>query len=378
MFEFQILDPKKNKRSQVKATLSPLGGLNWQKFPKFSLRRYPETKERVEAAFAAGTKMPKSPIFEKLKKIMLAMQYNGTRRWFAAHPDKIAVVWNGLNGSRRVFADGAKDAGARCLFYELAPLPGRVTVDPGGVNFFNSLPRRIAPYVNWAKSTGISADHWVRFRDEIVQRRPLQALRDLDHAPSLSKPFVFVPLQVPGDSQLRLFGGDFATLNSFVQSLTEAASQLPPGWHIRVKEHPSAPGSAAFIRSLPEGTRIFIDNETDTFEQVAASRLVVTVNSSVGIEAMFFQKPVIACGYAFWAIPGIAGSAMSSDALKNMLAVADEHTFCTEARAAFLSFLAEEYWIRLPDEREPEMYEVEVAKIRKRLVGDQPPDFWQF
>ena len=65
------------------------------------------------------------------------------------------------------------------------------------------------------------------------------------------------------------------------------------------------PRSRLLKRSArPARPRIWLDNDTDTFEQVAASRGVVTVNSSVGIQAFYFDKPVVVCGQTFWSIPG--------------------------------------------------------------------------
>ena len=48
---------------------------------------------------------------------------------------------------------------------------------------------------------------------------------------------------------------------------------------------------------------------TDTFEQVKKANLILTVNSSVGLEAMLFEEQVVAFGNCFWAIEGISTSA---------------------------------------------------------------------
>ena len=48
----------------------------------------------------------------------------------------------------------------------------------------------------------------------------------------MDEPFLFVPLQVPNDAQLRLFGGEFKSVDDFVSSLASAASSLPEGWHL--------------------------------------------------------------------------------------------------------------------------------------------------
>ena len=99
---FVCLDPRKAKRRAVATALAGLGPIRWLKV--VPMRR--------------------------LNRWLFALQYNGARAYFAAHPDAVAVCWNGLNGTRRAFMQGARHAGARLLFFELAPLPGRVTIDP--------------------------------------------------------------------------------------------------------------------------------------------------------------------------------------------------------------------------------------------------------
>ena len=75
----------------------------------------------------------------RLKALLIRLQYNGARRLFARHPGAVAVAWNGLGGSRQAFLLAARDAGLGTLACELAPFPGRITVDPRGVNAESSV-----------------------------------------------------------------------------------------------------------------------------------------------------------------------------------------------------------------------------------------------
>jgi capsular polysaccharide export protein len=126
--------------------------------------------------------------------------------------------------------------------------------------------------------------------------------------------------------------------------LCETSQALPPGWHLRLKEHPSGkPAAAAIIANHPRA-RIVLDNVTDTFAQVAASCGVITVNSSVGLEAMWYDVPVVACGQAFWALPGVAMAAPDAPALTALLARPAHLAFDPAARAALLSYLDQIYY----------------------------------
>ncbi len=362
-FTFVCLDPRKKKRAHITTLLAPLGRLHWWRLPKLAFANWPQTTERAEKALLAARGIPALGLKRRIWTRILQMQYNGTRRYFERNPDHVAVVWNGLNGSRRVFLDAAKDAGAKTLSFELGPFPGRITVDPVGVNYANSLPRSAVPYKNWLSESGVDPSAWRALGAQIRQRTPDQPPAPSAGLPSLTDPFIFAPLQVPGDSQLRLFGGAFRTVDAFVTALVQAAKALPDGWHLRLKEHPSTP---AFVADILRGVDapIYLDNVSDTFAQVAASRGVVTVNSSVGLEAMFFDKPVVACGQCFWAIPGMAAQAPDQDGLTKALAQAPDWTFDPDTRNAVMSFLDQVYYPKLSDS--------DPQTIKDRLNGEGP------
>lgn len=367
-FRFICLDPRKEKRRTIARSLEGLGPVVFRRFGPLSLRDWPETDARAHEALEAARGKPETGGMRWLKRGLYALQYNGARRLFAADPQAIAVCWNGLNGSRRAFMQGAADAGARRLYYELAPLPGRFTVDPCGVNAVNGLPRRIAPYLAWQAASGPAPEAWRAAGRAIRQRPPLVPPEATAEAlPPLSDPFIFVPLQTPGDSQIRLFGGNFKTVEAFVDTLGEVAQHLPAGWHLRVKEHPTAPTSfAERIRALHQ-RRVVLDNVSDTFMQVAQARAVLTVNSSVGLEAMFLDKPVLAAGECFWAVEGVARHTPDEAALARALRGAADLDFDPEARSAFLNFLTHVYYP--PQEQVAEL-------IAARLEGVDSFGFW--
>ena len=348
--------------------LSGAGNIRFIGFTPFGFKSYPETVVRAKTAMETSTNIPQSAFVQALKLWMYRRQYAGSRSLFERNPNAVAVAWNGLNSARRVFMDAAKDAGNKTLFFELAPFPDRVTIDPNGVNFNNSLPRVATPYVGWAKENATDPLQWHSLRDTITQRQPAKPPAPLSTQHSLDGNFIFVPLQFPGDSQLRIFGGDFKTVDKFVQTILDAACKCPPDWHIRFKEHPTA---ASFVRAAIEKSgcsNVVLDNTTNTFEQVKKSKLVMTINSSVGMEAMFYEKPVVAAGDCFWAIKGIATHAGTVQKIETILSNPANVTFDPEARHAFLNFLDQCYYAKLPDPK--------IDDIHRRLNGLDAFGFW--
>jgi capsular polysaccharide export protein len=261
---------------------------------------WPETRARVDAALARAKKPGRTGFGRAVKRLLLTGQYNWARRYFTRHPDRVAVAWNGLTGGRKVFLDAARDAGAPVLHAELAPLPSRITLDPAGVNAESSIPRDPAVF------RALSGQGWREMGRDLTARASRRA--DVGQGASTlpETPFLFCPLQVPDDSQVRLFAGWCGDYAGFLAALTQAVGHLPEGWHLRLKEHPSARVSLrdALAPLLSTG-RALLDNETDSFAQLAASRGVVTLNSSMGLQAFFHDKPVVTIGEAFYALPGL-------------------------------------------------------------------------
>jgi len=306
----------------------------------------PETSELVVAA-GSGTRSARGRIGFHLKTLFLLWQYRWCVRFLEAHPDAIVLLWNGIKGHRRLLAHAARRTRNQVFFFEEAPLPGRVSIDPEGVNYGCSLPRQIEFYRNWMADKSIGSGAWRDLASQMKSRSPDQR-RDVSQMPASTtleeEPYLFCPLQVPGDSQLTVYGDWIGSVSDTIEALSAASMKLPDGWHLRVKEHPSAKVSFKNMLSEHASEKLRIDNSTDTFEQVAHSRGVVTVNSSVGLQSFFYDKPVIVMGNAFYAFPGLAYRAMSQEVLQKLLSDPCALGVDQASRDAFMTYLVEEFF----------------------------------
>jgi len=221
-----------------------------------------------------------------------------------------------------------------------------VTLDTAGVNFESSVPRNPEFFFDWAKSNSSGVDDSWRKLSGKLTARPSRR-RDVKQASGLlpDAPFLFCPLQVPRDSQITLFSGWAQDLPGFLLALARAVELLPEGWHLRLKEHPSSKLSLSkAVEPVLATGRAVLDNETNSLEQLAASRGVVTVNSSMAIQAFFFDKPVIVTGKAFFAMPGLTEPCRNEKELYEAFANADVLDFDRKLRAAFMTWLDREYY----------------------------------
>ena len=329
-----------------------------------SFRGFAQTSERADECLARAKKQPRWFGSRWLKRAFLKGRYNRARRHFQKHQDEIAVCWQGLTGARRAFMLGAIDAGADTLFAELAPLPGYKTLDPLGVNAEGSVPQDRFDFDGVAPQPEILASIAANFQSRQSRRSDVGQAGGL---PSDSGPFLFVPLQVPDDSQMILFADWVQSAKGFVAELAKASSHLPDGWHLRLKEHPSSKIrlTRTIEKAIKNGARIVLDNETDSFEQLRASQGVVTVNSSMGLQAMFFDKPVITTGRAFYSMPGLTNHASSAKRLSDLFEQAKGLSFDPDFRQRFLTWLATEYYIK-EDENgyDPAQLRARIAEAR--------------
>lgn len=322
--------------------LSKFGSILWIKFLPLQYKSYPESKTRSLDALANAAKPARTYLERWVKSQLYLLQYNFARNLFEQNKDKVAICWNGLNGTRKVFMDAAKDAGCKTLFFELSPFKDRLTVDPEGVNYANSLPRDIEYYRNHYKTHRSKA--LLNYAESISQRPPIKNCASRSDIYSLEGNYFFLPLQVANDSQLRIFGGEYKSLNILMSRLRQMLESLPEGWYIRVKEHPSSKSSLRNQLLELSDAGLVLDNYSDTFEQVKKSKGVITINSSVGLESMFFDVPVIALGKAFWALDGLAYDGTNFENLLTLLAAPDKLSFSKECREAFLNYLLTTYY----------------------------------
>ena len=302
----------------------------------WSLRDFPETGARVALCLARAKRQPQG-LWRRLKGFLIRVQYNGARRLFARHPGAVAVAWNGLGGSRQAFLLAARDAGLGTLACELAPFPDRITLDPVGVNAESSV-------VGLDFSGGDPGAGWRAMGAGLTARPSRRA--DVGQGEGVPQGrYLFCPLQVPNDSQVTLFAGWTGGMAGFLAALRQAAQHLPEGWHLRLKEHPSA-REPLNLSPLAATGRVVVDNATDSFAQVQGSAGVVTLNSSMGLQAFFQDKPVVVLGRAFWARQGLVEVAGDQTQLNLLFGRPESLGHDPVQRAKFMNWLDQSYYPR--------------------------------
>jgi capsular polysaccharide export protein len=282
-------------------------------------------------------------------------------------PGAVGLCWNGFDRERYLFAESARRAGRDCLFAELAPLPGFLTLDPRGVNFAGSVPQSPDFYHAWA-SRNPGRHDWKAVVGRLVARAPRKS-PVASEARAVDGPFVFAPLQVPGDSQIRYFGDWLDSVEAMLRALLAASESLPQGWTLVIKEHPSSKVRLGHLIDPVLFPRCVLDNASDTFDLVRRSSAVVTINSSVGLQSFCLDKPVVVLGQAFFGFEPLVRRCRGLDELRRVLGSPESIGFDAELRDKFMSYLVGAYYF--PWAKEAELDPEQLRRLSRLTRGER-------
>ena len=125
-------------------------------------------------------------------------------------------------------------------------------------------------------------------------------------------PYTLVPLQVSSDSQVSL-GSDYAGMEPFIaQLIASFASYAPPDQRLAFKHHPRDRGYnnyGALIKDLAgrHGVtgRVLYFHDGALGPILKRAKSVLTINSTVGLQALYHAVPTKVLGRTFYNMPGL-------------------------------------------------------------------------
>ncbi|MDN7917054.1 capsular biosynthesis protein [Burkholderia gladioli] len=249
------------------------------------------------------------------------------------------VMWNGQQLVCRAVRQACEAYGIATCFMEISNLPGKLFVDALGVNALSTISRNPAlidrlplpdedTHARWlstyerykrmplpqastsfARKAASAANYLLKSVSRGVARRRLTSVRARNairvprQATHMSpdtlrtRRYVFLPLQVSGDTQIKLHS-DVDNLDA-IRHASEFA--MHEGADLFVKPHPAETDENEIeaILRLRE-TYHFEIVTSPTTELLRHAQAVVTINSTVGLEAMLYGKRVVSLGRCFY------------------------------------------------------------------------------
>ena len=327
-----------------------------------SRKSCPNVVRHANTALESARRVPPGTVGERLKLRFLQLQYNWIYQELEkSRPDQV-LIYNGLNGVNYLVSAACKELELSQLYFERAPLQDRVQIDVHGVNFQSSVPTDIQFYRS-LKEDEFADYKGADYVDEHRLKNENPASEDQSVDNELSKlSYVFCPLQVPRDTQVTVFGGWITGIPHLLDSLDKASRQLPSDIQLRIKEHPSSPVSFAQRIESYDNPKLVLDNEHDVYDQVAHSQGVITINSSVGLEAFLFEKPVVTIGKALYSFGEMTTRATDLDSLCDVMTDFPNLKWSRLERDRFVKFLF--FWFPSMQEVLNRKYTIQDMRLR--------------
>ncbi len=141
-----------------------------------------------------------------------------------------------------------------------------------------------------------------RFVTNVIRERSRARLARRLYSPLMpARPYVYFPLHVVDDYKIKRVIPHCYDQASLIEQVADA---LPHGYELVLKEHPMSIGRNR-LRMLRRLERIpnarLVAPHTSSHELIRRAEAVAVISSTVGLEALLYDKPVLTLGQPFYA-----------------------------------------------------------------------------
>lgn len=218
------------------------------------------------------------------------------------------VLWNGKKLPNQTVVLAAQLSGIPLYFYENGLLPGTTSLDPVGVNQAASVPKTREFYFS------PQVESLPEFHSPALVARQAHKKRRSGQEIDLPERYVFVPFQVPHDTQVVCYSPWIDSMEALYQAVMQAVKELnDPELKVVFKEHPS--WYKHYSHLYHKDSQALFANHNATEQLIDNAEAVITINSTVGLEALQLDKRVITLGQACYNIEGLVMTADGPQAL---------------------------------------------------------------
>lgn len=269
----------------------------------------------------------------------------------------IVAVWNGIKFPQSLAVETAKEANKKVLFFENGFMPDTTALDFKGINAGNSVPREASFYDKLTFNTPSKLPQKLEVREKKGKQKETNG--------ELPSRYLFIPFQVNYDSQIIYYSPWIKDMYALFDLISETAKACEEIVFV-FKEHPS--DRASDYTSLHEKAKasknVRFLNHIDTQTLIQNAEAVATINSSVGIEALLFEKKVCVLGDAFFSIEGITKPIRSKEALIQAVENLERWKVDKVRVTKFLRYLYERYLVPSSWKHPSEEH---IAKIEEKI-----------
>ena len=350
--------------------------------------------------------LTENPDVGKLRK-KLERIYPSLQQFLEQQQIDAVFLWNGSGLASSIAIYLAHERGLKTLFGENGYFYNTIQLDPSGVNQAASITPKIAreyarTELEPAKLEQLRQLIDIYRNNESVTYTPGQNLlkaswlariageignlREVDlrwrgtynkTIPSsierLPERYIFIPFQVVRDSQLLLYsplvGND---MELFIERCHAAVQQVARDYKIVVKLHPADLDNVDYSQLPQRFPDVVFLKDTPSNRLIQASSLVITINSTVGVEALLHDKPVITLGDNFYNVPGVVRHVNALSELPQAIEAALNTPPDREKIQRLLYYLYHEYFAQGSWKNfSPQSIQAVATKISRLLSTDE-------
>lgn len=232
--------------------------------------------------------------------------YSSFFNFFQARDVDLVVIWNGYRFQAASAVKAAESLDIKCLFLENGFFPETLVMDEEGVNAANSLQNKNK---NFYKAIKVKEEKLKSFKESSLEQRQLRGVKGkISYRDELPLPdeFVFLPFQVLTDTQIIVNSPHIKSMEKlFVltyRAVKKYNDKKGKDLYLVVKEHPSDFNKRDYskLKEKYRNEKVKFLVKTPVEKIIDEAEAVITINSTVGIEALLKHKPVITLGEAFY------------------------------------------------------------------------------
>jgi hypothetical protein len=146
---------------------------------------------------------------------------------------------------------------------------------------------------------------WRLLRTNLSEKVRAVAARPFYNRLDPERPFVYFPLHVTDDYKIKRVIPHCVDQAALIEQVADA---LPTGYDLVLKEHPMSLGrnSIGLLRRLRRRRNVrLVSPYTSSHDLIAGSDAVAVISSTVGLEALLYDKPVLTMGDPYYARYGV-------------------------------------------------------------------------
>lgn len=288
------------------------------------------------------------------------------------------IVWNGAPIFAQVAICLAKRKKIKIWYMENGSLPNTLQLDSKGINYDNSLSEKSSDFYlkqnykfeNYCSSItplphppkfhhpfemlfrylnkfGIWFFIYIFWKNFLPDQYGKYLRKKVgEDKVDLPKKFIFIPLQVQDDTQIIINSPHIDNMNEFVELCYKTIKKVDPNIRVVVKEHPQDFGRRSYKKLSKKHKDIIWLKKYPINEVLKKSSVVITINSTVGIEALAYNKPVITLGKAFYNVDGLVHHAVQPEQLPELVNLALKNKPNLTLIDKFLGYLQKKYFIK--------------------------------